>query len=220
MRLILLVVFFFIIVNALPAGAERCPEVKREEAAWKGTPLHEAIRRNDAAAAQRFMTAAMLDARDSFGNTPLVAALTPAELLEPAGLVSADKRRALIQAENTARQEIVSALLAKGARVNEPGAGGITPLMQLAAWGYSPAADRRLAEQLLRSGANINARDESLSTALMFAARRGKVDLVTLLLSKGADAKMKNCHDKTAASLAQSGGYTALARQLAAASAP
>jgi uncharacterized protein len=214
-----IVAIAFVLVNALAAAAGPCPEVQIQTAPAWGTPLHEAIRRNDVAAAQSLMTAAMIDSRDSLGDTPLVAALTPAQLLEPAGLVSADKRRALIQAENMARQEIVSALLAKGARVNERGAGGTTPLMQLAAWGYSSTADHRLAEQLLRSGAIIDARDASLSTALMLAARRGKTDLVTLLLSKGADPRMRNCHDETAASLAQSGGYTALAEQLTAASA-
>jgi ankyrin repeat protein len=54
----------------------------------------------------------------------------------------------------------------------------------------------------------------------MLAARRGKTDLVKLLLSKGADPKAKNCHGETAASLALFGGYRALAEQLIATPAP
>ena len=204
-----------VLISAMAAMAQPCPEVKLQEGPWKGTPLHEAIRRNDAAAAQRLMTAAALNQRDSFGNTPLVAALTPAASLEPAGVLSEGKARARIQAENTARQAIVAALLAKGAAVNEPGAGGSTPLIQLAGWGYSPATDRRLAGQFLRLGANVIARDDFGTTALMLAARRGKMDLVELLISKGADPKAKNCHGETAASLARSGGYPAVAQRLA-----
>jgi hypothetical protein len=83
------------------------------EGVWKGTPLHDAIRRNDAGAAQRSITAATVNERDSFGNPPLVAALTPAASLEPAGVLSADKARARIQAENNTRQAIVSALFAR-----------------------------------------------------------------------------------------------------------
>jgi hypothetical protein len=131
-RLLLLVVFMSF-MSTLGAIAQPCPDVKIQAGAWKGTPLHNAIRRDDAGAARRFMTAATVNERDSFGNTPLVAALTPAASLEPAAVLSADKARARIQAENNARRAIVSALLTKGAAVNEPGARGITPLLQLAA---------------------------------------------------------------------------------------
>ncbi len=48
----------------------------------------------------------------------------------------------------------------------------------------------------------------------MFAARRGKKDLVRLLLSKQADPAMKNCNGEDAASLAKAGGHTALAEEL------
>jgi ankyrin repeat protein len=48
----------------------------------------------------------------------------------------------------------------------------------------------------------------------MFAAGRGKKDLVKLLLSKQADPAIKNCYGQDAASLAKAGGYTALAEEL------
>lgn len=87
--------------------------------------------------------------------------------------------------------------------------------MQLAAWGYSPSVDCRLAQQLLDRGANVNAADDSGTTAPMLAARRGKKELVRLLLSKRADPAIRNCHDDDAASLAKFGGFPALAEKLA-----
>jgi ankyrin repeat protein len=201
---------------AAGTGTGPCPEAKIPQGPWTGSALHQAIRHNDVKAARRLMTAATVNERDSFGNTPLVAALTPSASLEPAGVVDGRKAQALIQAELTARQAIVSALLAKGASAKEPGAGGVQPLMQLAAWGYSASVDRRLAQQLIDRAADVNAADESGTTALMLAARRGKKDLVKLLLSKHADPVINNCHGEDAASLAKVGGFPALAEELSA----
>jgi ankyrin repeat protein len=194
--------------------AQPCPEVRPPEGPWTGTPLHDAIRRNDASVARRLMTAATINQRDSFGDTPLVAALTPAASLEPAGVESPAKAHAQFPGEKTARQAIVSALLAKGASVNEPGSAGTRPLTQLAGWGFSPTVDSDLVKKLLRLGAEVNARDDSGTTALMLAARRGKDALVRVLLSKGADPELRNCHGESAASLARVGGHPALARLL------
>jgi len=160
------------------------------------------------------MTATTINEPDSFGNTPLVAALTPSASLEPAGVVSSPKAHAQIQAEKTARQAIVAALIAKGASVSAPGSDGTRPLLQVAAWGYSPSLDLRLTEQFVRLGADVNARDVFGTTALMLAARRGKDALVKVLLAKGADPTLTNCHGDSAASLAQAGGHTGLLRVL------
>ena len=40
----------------------------------------------------------------------------------------------------------------------------------------------------------------------MLAARRGKLTLVRLLLDKGADAAITNCHGETAEALGRSAG--------------
>jgi ankyrin repeat protein len=183
----LLFVMFVSFADVAGAIAQPCPEANTQAGAWKGTPLHEAIRRNDLGAARRLISPTTVNERDSFGNTPLVTALTPTASLEPAGALNADRARALIQAENKTRQAIVSSLLDEGAAVNDRGASGITPLMQLAGWGYSPSVDRRLMEQFVRLGADVNARNDVGATALMLAASRGKIDLVKLLLSKGAN---------------------------------
>jgi ankyrin repeat protein len=205
---------FFLLGSLLAADTRACPEFKLPQGPWAGSALHQAIRHNDVKAARRLMNTATVNERDSFGDTPLLAALTRSEPMEPAGIVDARKMEALIQAEFTAHQAIVSALLAKGASATATGRDGTQPLIQLAAWGFSPPVDRRFAQQLLDRGANVNATDDSGTTALMFAAGRGKKDLVKLLLSKQADPAIKNCHGQDAASLAKASGHTALAEEL------
>jgi ankyrin repeat protein len=196
-RNIILIVSLLIASEVL---AQTCPEIHLSQGVWMGTPLHDAIHANDIDGAQRLMSASTINARDSFGNTPLVYALTPSQALEPAGIVSEKRARALILAENKARFAIVSALLSKGAAVNEPGALGVTPLMKLANGGYAPDVERRLAERFLKAGANVNAQDDFGLTALIVAAQRGKTSLVTLLLASGADPTIANCRGETAGS--------------------
>ncbi len=205
---------FFLLGSLLAADTHACPEFKIPQGPWTGSALHQAIQHNDVKTARRLMNTATVNERDSVGDTPLLAALVRSEPLEPAGIADVRRTQALIQAEFTARQAIVSALLAKGASATATGAEGVQPLMQLAAFGFSPPVDRRFAQELLDRGANVDAADNSGTTALMFAARRGKKDLVRLLLSKQADAAMKNCNGEDAASLAKAGGHTALAEEL------
>jgi ankyrin repeat protein len=181
--------------------AQSCPQVEIEQHARSGTPLHEAIYANDVGRVRRLISPSTVNVRDSFGNPPLVYALTPSEMFEPAGIVSTSKRRALILAEGKAREAIASALISGGADVNAAGASGATPLIKLASGGQVPEAEVRLAEQLLKAGANVDARDVFGSTPLLIAAQRHRSALVKLLLSAGADAKITNCRGQAAASL-------------------
>lgn len=200
---------------ALAVAAQPCPEAKIQSGPWKGTPLHDAIRHNDVPVARRLMTPVTVNQRDSFGNTPLIAALSPMASIEPAGIQNPESVQREVAIENKARQAIVFALLAKGATADHRSATGTTPLMQLAAFGYSPEIDRRVAGLLLRSKSDVNAKDDLGVTALMLAAGRGKTGLVKFLLSHGADPQISNCRTETAASYAQAGGYLDLSRELA-----
>jgi hypothetical protein len=130
-----------------------------------------------------------------------VTALTPTQILEPAGIVDPQHNWGLIRAENEARQAIAAALLSSGAAVNERGALGVTPLMKLAGSFYQADVDRALAERILAMGADVNARDAFGSTALITAARRQKLELAKFLVSKGADPALTNCRGESAQSL-------------------
>jgi ankyrin repeat protein len=51
---------------------------------------------------------------------------------------------------------------------------------------------------LLENGADVNAKDNDGGTALMWAARRGYVDVVVLLLVQRADVNSRNKNGETA----------------------
>jgi len=82
---------------------------------------------------------------------------------------------------------LIEALLNAGAKVNAVNDAGTTPLMIAAASGSTAAAG-----VLLAHGAEVNAKEKSYGqTALFFAADRDRADVVRLLVSKGADPKVK-----------------------------
>lgn len=105
---------------------------------------------------------------------------------------------ALMMAAFKANMPAAQALLAKGARVNQP---GWTALHYAAAGGADD-----IARLLLQKGARIDAESPPASgqyTPLMMAAREGKESTVRLLLAAGADARRKNSEDLTAAQIAE-----------------
>jgi ankyrin repeat protein len=97
-------------------------------------------------------------------------------------------------------------LVERGAQVNRE---GWTPL-HYAASGPDPA----VLAYLLDRGAIVDARAPNGSTALMMAASYGPEPSVRLLLERGADAKLRNMRDMSAADFARAGGREALATQL------
>lgn len=68
---------------------------------------------------------------------------------------------------------------------------GDTPLVRLVSEGYTPDAEVRLAQQLLKVEANVDARDRFGSTAMLVATERQRSDLV--------DPNIANCLGKSAA---------------------
>lgn len=177
------------------------------------SPLHDAIRGGEETTVRRLVRDRQaLASRDQFGNTALVTALLPLALFEP--LTKASGSQAAVAREQKARLRIIDLLLTMKADARAPGAHGITPLIALAQWGYSPEEDARIAQRLLAAGADVNGRTKSGETALIAAARRGKMKLAAMLLSNGARKDAKSCDGFTAADLAEKAGQRALAASL------
>ena len=85
----------------------------------------------------------------------------------------------------------VKSLLGSGqdvnARVELPRAKGVTGLMLAAVEGRAS-----IVEELIRSGADVNAKSDKGATALMLASEDGHADCVKLLIDSGADVDAKN----------------------------
>lgn len=120
---------------------------------------------------------------------------------------------ALMRAARAGLDEVVAALLAKGAAVQARNENGNDALME-AALGDPRAA---VAKALLAGGADANAVNVNQRTALMFLAwQRGRVDIefVRLLLEHGARIEAADKEGRTALMLAAAEGQTDVAREL------
>lgn len=117
---------------------------------------------------------------------------------------------ALMMAAFKGDEEVVRALLNKGAKVNQP---GWTALHYAAAGGHD-----KIAQLLIERGAGLDAlspRASGAYTPLMLAAREGKDDTARLLLARGAKTGLKNAEGLTAAQIARQAGRDKLAGELA-----
>lgn len=116
---------------------------------------------------------------------------------------------ALMMAAFKRDEEAVRALLARGARVNQPG---------WSALHYAAASgDDKIAQLLIEHGAEIDAlspRASGAYTPLMLAAREGQDATARLLVARGASTALKNAEGLTAARIAQRAGRDRLAGEL------
>jgi uncharacterized protein len=113
-----------------------------------------AVRKEDEQAVGAFAKIAGIDAEDAFGRTALDFAV-----------ISGSER-------------LVKHLLAAGAKAVHADHFGVTPLM-LAAEGESTA----ILEAVLRSTRDVDGKDQAGNTALVYAARVGRIDQVSRLLA-------------------------------------
>jgi uncharacterized protein len=97
-------------------------------------------------------------------------------------------------------------LIAKGARVNQP---GWTPLHYAAVKGQSAVI-----KLLVSNGAKVNEPSPDGDTPLILAVRTGDIDSVQALINAGADPMMSNFKAQNAIEVARSGGNNALANAL------
>ena len=97
---------------------------------------------------------------------------------------------------------VVKRQLDEGADINATD-GGLTLLTKAATEGYL-----KTAKLLIDKGADINARTNEGSSALMAASMAGYTKIVELLVNAGANAKAKNNMGYTAEMYAKEKGYT------------
>jgi uncharacterized protein len=90
-------------------------------------------------------------------------------------------------------------LVSHGADVNYPDLMGRAPLHDAAS--LSLKSGQEMGRFLLDHGANVNAMTNAGSTPLMYAVWQRNVDLVKLLLERGADATLRNLYGKRALDL-------------------
>ena len=108
---------------------------------------------------------------------------------------------ALICAIYAGKVDIVKLLIEGGADVNVASKNGDLPLIA----SLCDIVDINIIQQLLNAGANVNGRDGNLSTALMQACsytRLELVDIVKILIGKGADVNIFNAGGLTAIGIA------------------
>ncbi|MEW6023163.1 MAG: ankyrin repeat domain-containing protein [Pseudomonadota bacterium] len=116
---------------------------------------------------------------------------------------------ALMMAAFKRNRAAVEALLAKGAKVNQP---GWTALHYAAA-----AGDNEIVDILLKHGARIDAVSPLKTgayTPLMMAAREGKDDTALLLMKHGANPTLKNSEGLTPEQLAERAGKPRVAKAI------
>jgi ankyrin repeat protein len=158
--------------------------------AASGGDLFQAIRNGDIAAVKAQLTKETLEARDKRGATPLMHAAAFGNLATLKLLVEAG---ADVNARNTsdatallwcARDpEKARFLIEHGADVNVQSKQGRTPLMVAS----MERGGSSILALMLEKGADVNAKNPRIGSALSEAAKAGEVNSMRLLLAKGAD---------------------------------
>lgn len=127
-------------------------------------------------------------------------------------LVNAAGETALMMTALRGHSAWIERLINRGARV-EGGAEGTAP-------GWTPlhyacaGPEVKAVQLLLTRGARIDARSPNGTTPLMMAAKYGSEAAVDLLLKQGADARLRNDLNLSAADFAQQAGRESLATRL------
>jgi len=103
---------------------------------------------------------------------------------------------------------LIKSLLDEGADINAKD-GDFTLLMKAATEGYL-----KTAKLLIDKGAEVDARTNEGTSALMVASSGGYTKIVELLVNAGANAKIKNNMGYTAEMYAKEKGYTNIVQML------
>jgi len=199
---------------AAAPGAQAQPRVCAElSARWEATKadlqtpqisamLFSASDRGCAGMAETLLAAgALIEAKDRFGNTPLIHAAREGRLTVISALLAhgADINHrnvagssALFQAIERKRADAALLLLERGADPNLPGRSGATPL---AAAAFTVQAN--VAAALLKRGANPATPDSTGKPPIVYAAANGSAEIVGALLAAGIDVNARYANDLT-----------------------
>ncbi len=121
-------------------------------------------------------------------------------------LADKKKRTPLILAAYNGHTSVVEFLYGKGADINAKDSGGQTALMHTCKRSFNETA-----AFLLKNGAEVNVQSRKKGvTALMITAVAGNVELVRMLLDRGADANLTDVFGNTAKILAEKKGNSAV----------
>ncbi len=160
-------------------------------------------------------------AMEDSGSTVLFLACSLKDHAEVVGLLIAkgadvnvqpkrDGRTALMWAAGNSKRS-VELLLANGAKTKVRALDGMTAFLQSVQGVISGQVTTEVCDMLLQNGEEINARMVLGApgwTALMFAANKGKGELVIFLVSRGADVNNRSFNGRTALMCAAKRGYT------------
>jgi ankyrin repeat protein len=128
--------------------------------------------------------------------------------------INQDGYTALFTAVFWGQRAVVEMLLDRGARIDikGPSPPGWTPLM--CAISLRRLNDTGLAEELLRRGADVNARGDDGEAVLTLATKKGQGRIVEKLLRGGADLNVKDTSGRTALVIAEASGLKEIAALL------
>ena len=122
-----------------------------------------------------------------------------------------DGTTALMIAVQSNVQCAVDTLLARGADAGMKDAKGMTALMHACSY---KGANQKIVYSLLQKHPNADEQSNSGSTALMYAASKGKIEAVKILLNFGADVDIKSKSGGTALSAAKGNEYKEIVKVL------
>ena len=127
---------------------------------------------------------------------PLVLAAVAVKIL--IYLLVKDWNVALLKAASDGELSILNEAIRKKGNVEATqGENEVTPLMLAAINNH-----KAILSALISAGANVDARDAEGKVALMYAAQRGFIDIVQILLAKGSDSNSKGYDGSSALILA------------------
>ena len=182
------------------------------------TALMKAVEKRDPEIVKVLMKAnPEVNIQDKYGNTALLEAVKGGDIQVAKELIKAGAE-VNIQ-DNYGNTALLEAVKGRDIQVAKElinaGAYNDLALIRASEQGYIEIVEKLIVAKHI----NLNAEDEYGNTALMCAAKEGRIDIAKDLIAAGANVDAKNKHEETALMYAAQNGYTRIAKDLIAAGA-